>query len=360
MTVGRHELRREDVEDVFPTNDTVALMIRQFHLRSWIRRHAYHIPDTKAETLRWALELCLEAHPMFLSMIYVRPSLYSVKYDPVKEQPLYVTLRPNAHVFAAVISEGHTVDKPSDLSTLHLENDSIDHAFRFGPPIRFLIVHIRSTSSVGLIYFGHHSAFDALSMSLFLSDLDTTLRTREPPRAAFKPFAKKFLCRSSPNVAAALAYHVSRLKGWSNHRSALWPLQRAPQLFCGCASQWTHTDGTLGLPHERPILTRLAQGVTGVHRVISVPNLPAIKITHSISAPTIFLAALALLNVRRTGSSQAFIGQPFDGRSLAHRDRLPGSYPAEHNKYRRPNMGSRHQPYLHPPRATASVPPPRH
>ncbi|KAI4174443.1 MAG: hypothetical protein LQ346_008233, partial [Caloplaca aetnensis] len=317
VLMGRHKLGSEDLEDIFPSNDTVALMTRGFHLRSWNRRHAYHIPDIKPETLRWALELCLEVHPMFRSLIYTPSMLRSGRHDHGNEQALYITVRPNASVFTAAISEGHTVDKPSDLSAYHLDDDSLDHVNPPGLLFKFLIVQVRSTSSAGLVYFGHHSVFDALSMSLFNSDLDSTLRTREPPkpRAAFKPFAeKRFLCRNSPNATAALAFHVSRLRGWSNHRSALWPPQRAPQFFRGRTAQWTHIDGTPGLPHERPILTQPAQGVTGILRTIPIPDLAALKTTHGISGPTIFLAALALLNVHRTGSSQAFFGQPFAAR----------------------------------------------
>ncbi len=311
MLAARHKLGSQDIEDVFPSNDTVALMTRSFHLRSWNRRHAYHIPDIKPETVRWALELCLEVHPMFRSLIYIP------LYDHGNEQPLYITLRPNPSVLAALISEGHTVEKPSDLSTYRIDDDSIDYARLPGLLFKFLIVQVRSTSSAGLIYFGHHSVFDALSMSMFNSDLDSILRTREPPepRAAFKPFAeKKFLCRNNPNVTAALAFHASRLRGWSSHRSSLWPPQHAPQFFRGRTAQWTHINGTPGLPHERPILTQPPQGVTGIGHTIPIPNLAALKTIHNISAPTVFLAALALLNVHRTGSSQAFFGQPFAAR----------------------------------------------
>ncbi|KAL8896219.1 MAG: hypothetical protein Q9207_007812, partial [Kuettlingeria erythrocarpa] len=311
MLTARHKLGSDDIQEIFPSNDTVALMTRSFHLRSWNRRHAYHTADIKPETVRWALGLCLEVHPMFRSLIYI-PS-----HDHGSEQPLHITLRPNSSVLAALISEGHTIENPSDVSTYRIDDDSIDYARPPGLLFKFLIVHVRSTSSAGLIYFGHHSVFDALSISLFNADLDSILRTREPPepRAAIKPFAeKKFLCRNSPNATAALAFHVSRLRGWSNHRSALWPPQRATQFFRGRTTQWTHMNGAPGLPHERPILTQPPQGVTGIRHTIPIPDLAALKFIHSISGSTIFLAVLALLNVHRTGSSQAFFGQPFAAR----------------------------------------------
>ncbi|KAI4128769.1 MAG: hypothetical protein LQ338_002564 [Usnochroma carphineum] len=301
------DLDWDDVEDIFPTNDNEALMTRRFHLRSSDRRHAYHAPNTSVKILRWAIGECLEVHSILRAMIV----------DYGEELPLYVVFRPNERWVNLAVLEGFEVDNPEDLSTLHLDDDEVDYAICPGPLFKVLVVHIRNTNSSGFVYVGHHSAFDAVSLSLFHEDLSTALRIRQTPkpRAAFETFGRmKYLCHDSPNASAALAYHISRLKGWTKRRSALWPPQRASQFFRGRTSQWTHIDGTPGQPHERRTLDAHPCGLSGINRSIILSGLPVLRSAHNITAPTIFLAALALLNVHRTSSSQAFFGQPLASR----------------------------------------------
>ncbi|KAL8825140.1 MAG: hypothetical protein Q9170_007915, partial [Blastenia crenularia] len=293
----------EDVEDVYPTDDKVALMARPFRLRTWNRRHACFAQNSDATTLRWAVEACLEVHPILRSVI--------IDYD--KDLPLYAVFRPNEHWYNMVVSEGYEVSDPQELRTLRFDEDSIDYATVSGPLLKFMIVQIRDTKSSGLLYFGHHSVFDALSMSIWLEDLDTALRKTQKPKrhVDFKAFAqRKYLYRDNPNAITACNYHVSRLKGWTKHRSSLWPPQRAPQWFRGSDAQWTHIDGTPGKPHERRILESDPKGVSGINSSIHLPHLPTLKSKYSLTAQTTFKAALALLNVHRTSTSYAFFGQP--------------------------------------------------
>ncbi|KAL8717189.1 MAG: hypothetical protein Q9225_005551 [Loekoesia sp. 1 TL-2023] len=302
MALSPFELSWGDVEAVFPTDERTAIMTRRFHLRSSNRRHAYFFPGTSVDTLAWAIQTCLAIHPMFRSMI--------VHHG--QDLPLYVLFRPNERWFNAAISKSYEVENAQDLSTFHLDDDDIDYAIFPGPLFKAIVVHIRNENSAGLIYIGHHSVFDALSISIWHEDLDIAIRTGRPPRghANFKSFAeKKYFYRDSPNANAACDFHVSRLKSWTKHRSALWPPQRAPQFFRGCYSQWTHINGTLGKPQERQILESDPKGIFGINGSVHLPPLPILKSKYNVTAPIIFKAALALLNVHRTGSSQAFFGQ---------------------------------------------------
>ncbi|KAI4266221.1 MAG: hypothetical protein L6R38_008876 [Xanthoria sp. 2 TBL-2021] len=297
----QHGLRWKDVEDVIPTAQTVALMTRRTRLRNWNRRHAYHVPDTTTAGLRWAVATCLGLHPTFRSLIL----------DHGQAQPLYVILRPHDRWYRLAISEGHAVETPEDLKALHFDSDSIDHAIPPGPLFKFLLVDVRNTKGTGLIICGHHSTFDALSMGLFFEDLDTALRTQKAPKphASFKEFADR-KCRylDSPNADTAVAFHVKRLQGYTHHRNALWPPQRAPQFFRGSDSQWTQVDGTPGQPSERRILDSSPQGVNGINGSITLPFLTHLKTTCGITANIVFKAALALLNAHHTGTTQAFFG----------------------------------------------------
>ena len=306
-TIRRHvellpyDLRWKDVEDVFPADEKIAIMTRRHHLRSWNRRHAYLVPDTSVEELKQAVQSCLAIHPMFRSMI--------VDHDI----PLYVIFRPNERWLNLIVKEGYEVDDVEDLNTFHLDDDRVDYAICPGPLFKFLILHVQSANCAALIELCHHSVFDAISMSMWHEDLDYALRKQRPPRAHadFKPFVeRKYLYRDSPNTDAACAFHVSRLKGWSKHRSTLWPPQRSPQFFRGSHPQWIHTDSTQGKPEERVPLDDDPQGVSGIDGSIRLLQLPAIKTKYNITAQIIFKAALVLLNVHHTGCLQAFFGQP--------------------------------------------------
>ncbi|KAL8735417.1 MAG: hypothetical protein Q9166_000963 [cf. Caloplaca sp. 2 TL-2023] len=290
-----------DVEDVIPTADTVALMTRRTRLRNWNQRHAYHVPNASTDDVRWAVTTCLELYPLFRSMIL----------DHGKEQPLYIILRPSDRWQRIALSEGHSVDNPSDLSTYRLNDDSIDYAAPPGPLFKIMIVSIRNTNSAGLISSCHHSVFDALSMWTWFEDVDIALRTRRQPKshADFVPFAeKRYLVRASPNADLACDFHVHRLKGWTRYRNALWPPQRAPQFFRGDDSGWMHVDGTPGKPDERRVLDADPQGVVGIVSSIALPSLSTVKARHGITANIVFKAAVALLSVHYTGADQAFFG----------------------------------------------------
>ncbi|KAI4193082.1 MAG: hypothetical protein LQ350_008477 [Teloschistes chrysophthalmus] len=291
-----------DVEDVYPTAETTALMTRRSRLRNWNRRHAFYAPDLTVQDMRRAVTDCLKLHPTFRSLIVGHET----------ELPLYVVLRPGNRWYNLAISEGHTVETPEDLPKYRLDDDELDYAICPGPLFRMMIVHVRSTNSAGIIYSCHHSTFDALSMSMWYEDVDVALRTGKPPKphADFKPFAeRKFACLDSPNTTAALEFHLDRLNGWQDHRDALWPPQRCPQFFRGSPdSQWTHVDGTPGKPHERKPIDAHPCGATGVNDSVTLLSLPTIKSTHGITAQNILKASLAILNVHRTGADQAFFG----------------------------------------------------
>ncbi|KAI4242222.1 MAG: hypothetical protein LQ352_007274, partial [Teloschistes flavicans] len=291
-----------DVEDVYPTGESVALMTRRSRLRNWNRRHAYHAPGSSVQDLRRAATVCLKIHPTFRSLIVGHGT----------KLPLYVVLRPSNRWCNLAVSEGHTVEAPEDLKTYRLNDDDLDYAICPGPLLRLMIIHIRSTNGAGIIYSCHHSTFDALSLSIWHEDVDIALRTGKSPKshADFKPFAeRKFACLDSPNTITALRFHVDRLKGWQDHRDALWPPQRAPQFFRGSDSQWTHTDGTVGRPQERKSLDSQPCGTAGINASVTLPSLPSIKSTHGITAQILVKAALAILNIHHTGADQAFFSQ---------------------------------------------------
>ena len=143
-------------------------------------------------------------------------------FDHGEVQPFYVIIRPSDRWYQLAISADHTVDTAEDLKTIHFESDDLDFAIPPGPLFKFMLVDVRNTNDVGLIVSCHHSTFDALSMGMFFEDLDMVLRTRLQPKphASFKDFAdRQYRYRESSNADEAVAWHVKRLKGYTNHRN---------------------------------------------------------------------------------------------------------------------------------------------
>ncbi|KAL8804138.1 MAG: hypothetical protein Q9182_002772 [Xanthomendoza sp. 2 TL-2023] len=297
-----HGLEWDDVEDVIPTSQRVGLVTHQTRRWSFNRRHTYHVPNASVEDLQWAVMICLELHPILRSMIY----------NHGKEQPLYIILRPNHRWQQVAISQGYEVDNPEDLKRLQFNDNDRVYATPPGPLFKIMIVAVRSTDAAGLIFTGHHSTYDASSLAMWFEDLDTALRTHRPPKAHadFKLFAKsRYRYIDSSNANEAVNFHVSRLKGYTNYRSALFPPQRAPQFFHGDDSEWRHVDGTPGKASERQILDSDPQGWAGISSSITLPALSKIKLVYGITANIVFKAAVAIQNIHHTNSSQAFFGQ---------------------------------------------------
>ena len=66
--------------------------------------------------------------------------------------------------------------------------------------------------------------------------------------------------------------------------AALWPPQKAPQLFRGSDDRWLHVDGTQGQSSERRPLDSDPQGTVGIDGSITLPTLANLKTTYSITA----------------------------------------------------------------------------
>ncbi|KAL8950727.1 MAG: hypothetical protein Q9222_003246, partial [Ikaeria aurantiellina] len=170
-----YNLHWSDVEDIYPCRETVALMTRRTRLRNWNRRHAYHVRHGHSmEDVQRAITACLQQHPTLRSMIL----------DHGTSFPLYIILRPSPHYLSLAITTHHEIAQPEDLPTYLLNSNDYDYAIPPGPLFRIMLVRILTTNTIGIIYSAHHTTFDAISLSLFTSDLDTALATRGRPPPA--------------------------------------------------------------------------------------------------------------------------------------------------------------------------------
>ncbi|KAL8708367.1 MAG: hypothetical protein Q9220_006747 [cf. Caloplaca sp. 1 TL-2023] len=296
-----------DVEDIYPCRETVALMTRPLRLRSWNRRHAYHIPTghSIADVLA-AIVACLSHHPTLRSMIL----------DHGEPFPLYVILRPTHAYLSLAITTSHECASADELPTYLLNDDNTyDYAAPPGPMFRIMLVSIKDTDSVGVIYSAHHATFDAISLSMFTADLDTALATRAatpPAHTSYKPWIDShYLHASSPNTIEAIDYHVARLRDWRSYcPKALWPVQRAPQFFRGSHQGW------VGVRERKPLdPPDQREGVKGISTFFPLPSLlPLVRKQRHPSHPPlhtsiIFKAALALHHFATTHTPTALFGQ---------------------------------------------------
>lgn len=101
---------------------------------------------------------------------------------------LHLTIRPSSIWFSNCITVFPTIATPTVLSTLAYNDPILDFAAPGIPMFRMIVTYILSTKSAALIYRGHHSVFDAISIPLFLADLNTLLLWPTATLAPLMPY----------------------------------------------------------------------------------------------------------------------------------------------------------------------------
>lgn len=146
-----------------------------------------------------------------------------------------------------------------------------------------------------------HCIMDATYQARFLVDLDEALNTSQPqslrPHASYNLWAESYYSlQTTPQARKSIAWHAEYLNGIQDHLKE---------------SRWPQTPLTRG-PFD-PIGKYY---VPGVRHSFVVPDLAALRKQHpDISAPIIVKAALALLNIRRTGTKSAIFSNVQAGRT---------------------------------------------
>lgn len=144
------------------------------------------------------------------------------------------------------------------------------------------------------IFVVHHIVHDASSVRLFFEDIDQALMTPSKdlrPHVSFKAWAESFhTLRHSPEASASVRYHVNRLSNLHLHRKALYPPAPLPR---------KHSN-------ENP---------DGYDTMFDAPDLLLLKKANpGITASAVLKAAIALVNVSRTGHSHALFNNMEAGR----------------------------------------------
>jgi hypothetical protein len=271
-------------------------------------RHAWLCSNTSISELQAALEGALTHHSMFRTM-----GLY---FD--SETSLHVTVRPSQIWFSHCITLLPAICSPELLGGVAYNDPHLDYACFPGPLFRAILVPITNSNDAGLIYQAQHSLFDAISLTLFIEDLDGLLskpNTVLKPHVPYKAWADHYYSLSSSHLAtASVNWQARRLKGISSHPQTLFPAQRAKGWFKGSSQGWI--DLTTSLPGgPRPSLDAHPIGITGIKGSAQLPDIQALKIEHGIETSQVVKAALAIMTTRRTGQTEALFGQSQAGRS---------------------------------------------
>lgn len=298
---------QSDVQDVIVVNPWGSVLMKRLRPQSWNHRQSYYTPNVDAEALERAMRSALESHDMLRTCAVIQTS---------ESQQYQLVVRPCAKWFEQMIRTGFRVGTAEDLKSFHLDDPELDFAAFPGPLFRLSIAAVDAGGS-GIVINANHSCFDALSIEMFLEDLDITIsrergfnKSVEISRDSFKDFADALsMARGNDTLQAEVEQAANRLKGISTYANALWPKQRAPEWFKGNDSGWSHYDGRPGSSDERPKLNGPdSSGVYGISRSMQTPDRSVFAL------PVLFKAALSLFNMIQTSTPRAVFCQFEAGR----------------------------------------------
>lgn len=291
-----------DVEDVVPLPDWDAIFVHQSRPGSWNLRFSYHA-DVTAEALAKAVTASLEFHP----------TMRSLAMASHEGETLLVTVRSTEQWLKASMTTGWEVEKKEDLNKLLLDDPILDNATAPGPLVRFHVAKVLNDGSSGLVMVASHAVNDMSMTKVWLEDIVTLLTGEGPvlPHALFKDYATAFYDhRDGVEAENGIDYWANKHQGISSvPESTLWPVQRAPEWFKGKDTNWSRWNGSKARRGERPVnLEEKLKAQKGIRRLVKVDDLLRLKAEHGVPSFMLVKAALAILNISKTGGKEAIFG----------------------------------------------------
>ena len=301
-TVADVGLSWEDVEDVVPLPDWDAIFCHSSRSSSWNLRFSYYAP-VDSKRLEAVIKESLNYHPTLRSMAVVGED----------GQTLLVPIRNSDKWSEVAMTTGWEVENKEDLNKLLLDHPVYDNATAPGPLVRMHIASIRSDGTSGLVFVGSHATNDMSMTKLWLEDIMTILSGEGTvvPHAQFKDYATAFFnYRDSAEADNGIAYWTNKHSGISSvPESTLWPVQRAPEWFKGLDTNWSRWKGTKARKGERKVsVEEKRRAQKGARRMVKVQDLSLLKAQHGVPVFMLVKAAIALMNVVKTGGKEAIFG----------------------------------------------------
>ena len=309
-------IQSTEVEDILSIEDYLCQVVSGPRPQSYRHRMGFALGVQDVRRVRQAVEIGLASRPILRTLLARLPS----------GMPFHVVIKPCDALFESIISTHEVADEAALRDFLA---DDTAALFPAGVMTQAHIVHLTTTGEVSLSMTYSHSVFDMLSVGPFHVDLDRLLAAADPsavpipPLTPFRLFADLArLYRDSVPAAAAVASRVSRLRGISRFRAALWPPRRAPGP-CMVAS-----DSDAPLAAERAAVRRAVWAAAGEDwddaatrrtfrfpresRIVGLPSLA--QLPQGTDPQTLARAALAIFNVLRTGQPFALFSTVEAGR----------------------------------------------
>ncbi|KAF2718485.1 acetyl-CoA synthetase-like protein [Polychaeton citri CBS 116435] len=297
--IAQQGLEWEDVEDVVPLPDWDAIWAHRSRPQSWTLRWSCQA-NVSPERLEAAIKETLPLHPT------MRPMVVEIG----EELPLLVSIRGNDRWWKASMTTGWEVEKKEDLINLLLDHPELDAAAAPGPLFRTHIAKIKEDGTAGLILVMSHAINDMSMTKLWLDDMLVSLSGEGKliDHASFKDYAEAYYNhREGVEADNGIQYWTEKLQGvGSVPESTYWPPRRAAQWLKGNDFGWTRWDGTKARKGERSTpLSEKKKAQKGIRRRVEVADIATLKAQHGVPVFMLVKAALAMLNVSKTGGKEA-------------------------------------------------------
>ncbi|KPM38310.1 hypothetical protein AK830_g8217 [Neonectria ditissima] len=286
------------VSAIIPTHDYMQVLLDSHIIDTWNFAISVMADGSSVADLQTGLQKALPNHPVLTSLVV----------SDTRGKAHYVTLRPSSGLWDKCIIKYGEVDTAADVQQIAVDFPRTDLSRMPGPLFSCLLMHVKETNSAAMIMYLHHIVQDASSLRLFLEDLNQTLSRPTKPLAShtdFKAWADSYhALRLSPAATVSVDFHVKRLRNLHEHTKALYPPAKSPR-------------------------QAITESPDGLDYGFDAPGLLGLKKDHpKIAAPVVLKAAMALVNVARTGHSHAIICNFEAGR--AQFPFVPGSVQALH------------------------------
>ncbi|EME42367.1 acetyl CoA synthetase-like protein [Dothistroma septosporum NZE10] len=294
-------MKWDDVEDVVPLPDWDAIFCHRIRPSSWNLRFSYHAP-VDVTSLEKVIRASLEFHPTMRSM--------ALEQDG---ETLLVTLRSTDEWCKSFITTGWEVQTKDDLNNLVLNDPVLDNASAPGPLVKFHVAKILEDNTSGLVLVASHSVNDMSMTNVWLEDVVNLLTGEAIPvhHAQFKDYATAFFDhRDGLEADNGIEYWAKKHQGVSLlPETTFWPPQRAPEWFKGIDADWSRWTGAKARKGERAVArSEKVKAQTGIRGAVKVDDLQRLKAEHNVPVFMLVKAAIAILNISKTGGKQAVFG----------------------------------------------------
>ncbi|KAF5024213.1 hypothetical protein F66182_3727 [Fusarium sp. NRRL 66182] len=308
--VLRAGLSPSDMEDVLPIRSSLHRTAIGPRPQSYHSRMVFRVCNVAQHQILRALQKALASRPM----------LRTIVFPDADRVPFHAVLSSSSLLLEQLV---HEVDVDSEHDAWsHFKDGSVQG---HSSPFMFQADLVRATAEnqLYICFTLNHSVIDALSISQWYHELDhwiQDINANIPALTPYRLFSDLFSqYQDSEPAKKSVAFHVTRLRGISRFRRALWPPQQAPGMMI------SNDQSSPQAKERRQVRDRVWNGEweSRAHgfqyprsgRVLALSGLAKLQDKYSIHPSLFTKSAIILFNVLQTGSSHALLNVWESGRS---------------------------------------------